>query len=223
MSITGTQIVNRINAYANDSANAIWSAAQKLEAVNAAIDAAFPSIAQVKLDTSVTLAVNVFEYAPTATDVTLERGFANAYATPNSTTSQTKVPLLHIGQRLGTTTWTIIVPPYIASEFNGNVLNLQYNARLARLSAVGDSVELPLDYAFNYAMWWLSGSSMISKINSDRKVAQSQMDFYYQNARQILISNARGQIKHNIPAVHGWTELETGSSASDEYTGTVRL
>jgi len=222
MSVTGTNVIDRINNYTGDSANAVWTAAQKLEAVNAAIDYAFPTLCQVKLDTSVTLAVNTFEYSPTAADVTVEFGFANAYATPNSTTSQTKVPLYHIGQRQSTTSWTIIVPPYIATEFNGKTLNLQYLARVARLSAVSDSVELPLDYLANYALWWLHGSSMISKLNNDRKLSQYQMEFWYAKAKEAKLANRHGgDILHNIVKVHGWTEL--GGKPSQEYTGTVTL
>jgi hypothetical protein len=209
MAVTGQNVIDRINSYANDAVHGTWSAAQKLEAVNVAIDAAFGlGVKNIKTDTSITLASTTREYTPTATDVTPEDGFGLAFVTPDSTTTEIKVRLHRVYQRMNNGTWTIVIPYDITSAFNGNTLNLLYNARYARLAAATDSVDLPLDYLFNYAMWWLSGSGLISKINNDRKVSQQQMDFFYQHATLAARGYIRGlttklQIAYDTPAPQG--------------------
>ena len=166
MSVTGTQVITRLQQFHDDSSDATFSAAKKLEAINAAIDEAFPQIANVKVDSSITLASTTFEYTPTATPE-IEQGFAGAYVTPFSTTDEPKIRLTQVRQRLSTTTWTIIVPRTITEEWNGKTLHVEYNSRVARITAAGDSIELPMDYLFAYASWWLSFSTYLTDANFD--------------------------------------------------------
>lgn len=221
MSVTGTNVIDRINNYYGDSANAIWTAAQKLEAVNAAIDAAWGfDVKNIKTDSSITLATSTREYTPTAADVTLEDGFAAAYVVPHLTSIENKIRLHRVYQRVNTTTWAIVIPYDITSAFNGKVLHLDYNARLARLSAVSGSVELPLDYLSNYALWWLSGASIVSKANNDRKIAQQQLEFWYQEAVRTARTVTRGLIT-KLQVTYETPERAVVNDPS--YTGTVIL
>ena len=194
MSVTGTQVITRLDAIFGDSSNTVWSAATKLELVNAAIDAAWGyGIKDIKTDSSKTLASTTFEYTPTAT-AELEDGYAVAYVVPNSATSEPKVRLHRVRQRLNGTTWSVVVPADIASGFSGNVLHLDYNSRVARISAASSSIELPLDYLFTYTSWLACMSAITNAANRDVKSFEASIPVYAQQVQRIAIANRRGLI-----------------------------
>jgi len=192
MSVTGTQVIDRLNAVFDDSANTVWSAARKLEFVNAAIDAAWGyGIKDIKTDSSKTLADTTFEYTPTATPE-LEDGFAAAYVVPVSTSLEEKVRLHRVRQRLNGTTWTVVVPPDIAVHWDGKVMHLDYNSRVARISAVGSSIELPLDYLFTYCAWLACISAITNAANRDVKSFEASIPVYAQQVQRIALASRRG-------------------------------
>ena len=84
MSFTGDQVLVQVNQFFNDASNDRWGSAVKLAALNAAIQAAWPSIKDRKIDSSVTLDGDTYEYTPTAGATTtagyatLEEGFADS-------------------------------------------------------------------------------------------------------------------------------------------------
>ena len=220
MSVTGTQVIDRLNAVFGDTANTIWTAAVKLEFVNAAIDAAWGyGIKDIKTDSSKTLATTTFEYTPTAA-AELEDGWAAAYVVPLSSTSEEKIRLHRIRQRLNGTTWTIVVPPDITSAFNDKVLHLDYNARVARITAATSSIELPLDYLFIYTAWIACMSAITNVANRDVKSFEASIPVYAQQVQRIAIANMRG-LRTKLPVTY-----EAGGSAdvfNQKYEGTVRI
>ena len=201
MSVTGTQVIDRLNAVFHDTANAVWTASEKLEFVNAAIDAAWSyGIKDVRTDSSKTLADTTFEYTPTGV-AELEDGYAAAYVVPNSATAEPKVRLHRVRQRLNGTTWIVVVPADIASGFSGNVLHLDYNSRVARISAVASSIELPLDYLFIYAAWLACMSAVTQAANRDVKSFEASIPVYGQQVQRIALSNMRG-LRTKLPVTY---------------------
>jgi hypothetical protein len=210
MAVTGTNVVDRLNNFFNDSTDAIFTAAQKLEAVNVAIDEAFPVISDIKRDSSRTLSTTTFEYTPTATPE-MEWGFSFAYVTPQSATSEVKHRLRRIRQVLNGTTWTVIVPPEITSAWNGLTLHLDYNARVGRLSAVGNSVEMPMSYLWYAAAEWLLSSRPITGTAFDTENYERQVERYERKAMAAKRAARRGFIQRIPPSYeYGLTSFAGG-------------
>lgn len=198
MAISGQNVIDRLDGVFDDSANALWTTSQKLEAVNSGIDAAWPEIKDVKEDSSQTLSSSTFEYTPTATPE-VEWGFSTAYVTLSN---NPKVLLRRVRQRQNGTTWTVVIPPDLVSEFNAKTLHLQYNDRLDRLSAATDTVELPLDYLWNYAAYWLCISQTTKAAHFDVKPFAELVGEFRQAAERSKMRNRRGDMPHMIGVGH---------------------
>ena len=67
MSVTAAQVISRINNLFSNTTGGKWTDAELLEAVNAAIDDAWPHMRAVSQDTSQTLVSTTYEYTPSAT------------------------------------------------------------------------------------------------------------------------------------------------------------
>lgn len=205
MSVTGTNVVDRLNQLFTDTTNAKWTAAQKLEAVNMAIDSAFPSIMSVAVDSSQTIASGTSSYSPTATP-TVEWGFSQAYSTNGS---YPDVLLRRVSQRQNGTTWEVIIPDDLNYLYDGETLKLYYNNRLSRLSAIGDSVELPLDYLWKAAAYFLCQISLVGSAHFDVKPYEQLVTLYEKEMRESLIRLQRGQLPRLIPIVSDVGEGQT--------------
>ena len=193
MSVTGTQVASQLQSIFTDASDERFTSTQKLAAINAAIYASYPRVAKVAVDSSITLATTTFEYTPTATDVPVETGFAAAYVTPESITSEPKIRLgRSVRQRQAGTTWTIIVHPNITAGYNGNVLHLEYNARIAPITALGDAIELPLDYLWKQAAYFLALTQYLQDPNFDTDVYGKLLDRLERQAEGAKLSGSRG-------------------------------
>lgn len=157
MTLIGSDVIARLNLIFDDASNAKWSAAQKLEAVNAAIDSAWPELFLVAADTSVTVSSSTYSYTPAAAP---EGGFRVAYAT---LTSRPDTLLRRVYQRQTGTDWEIMLPADLAGAFTGQTLELWYQARCARLTLVTDAIDaiLPLDYLWQSAAMTLAMVQMV--------------------------------------------------------------
>ena len=210
MAVTGTNVVDRINSFFNDSTDAIFTAAQKLEAVNVAIDDAFPVISGIGRDSSITLSATTFEYTPTASPEQ-EWGFSFAYVTPQSSSSEIKHRLRRISQVVNGTTWTVVVPPEITSAWNGLTLHLEYNDRVGRLSAVANSVDMPLSYLWYAASEWLLSTRPITGTAFDTENYERQIERYERKAMAAKRAARRGFIKRFPPTYeYGMTSFAGG-------------
>lgn len=184
MATTGTAVINAVNA--NLPGNAIFSATEKLAAVNAAIVSAWPRIVNEAIDSSVVLASTTYEYTPTATPE-LEVGFLHpAYVTLSNNPD---VKLMRVGQRRNGTTWQIIVPADIASGFVGETLKLSYYATFPVITALIDTINMPLDYLEKYATFRLCLTA-ISKVGDfDRSVYEKLAPLYQTLAEQAAMKH----------------------------------
>lgn len=217
MPVTGTQVIDRLDAIYGDTANAKWTAAQKLEFVNAAIDAAWTyGIKNIKRDSSKTLDSEIFEYTPTNA-AELEDGYAAAYVVPQQTKSNLKVRLHRVYQWLNSTTWTVVVHPSIARAWDGKVLHLDYNARVARISAKGDNIELPFDYLWPSVALIACLSAMAKGEQFNAKPYELQVPVWKKMVEQNAMFSRRGLIT-KLPELYeegrnSGINLETGRYA----------
>ena len=194
MSVTAQQVINRLDAVFNDSGNGKFTPAQKLEFTNAAVDAAWGyGIKTKSLDTSITLASGTFEYTPTSTPE-LEDGYAAVYVTPLASTAEPKVRLKRVWQKLNGTTWTIVFPNDTVVRYTGKAIQLYYNSRVARAAAATDSIELPLDFLWQYAAWVACTSGVMAGANFNSKPFEQMFPVWYQNATRLGAGLQRGFI-----------------------------
>ena len=158
MSTTGAAVINRLNSRFDDTSNSKFTQAVKVDAINAAINASFPIIKTVSIDSSITIGGSTYEYTPTATpDVAF--GFAQAYCT---VPSNPKVLLRRVAQRRNGNTFTIVLPLDLASEFAGETLHLLYNNRTAEIALTTDTIVLPMEYLEAYASFYLCAIMALS-------------------------------------------------------------
>lgn len=191
MSVTAQQVINRIDGVFDDSGNGRWTAGRKLEFVNAAIDAAWAfGIKDKKVDTSITLASGTIEYTPTATPE-LEDGFALCYVEPLNPDDH-RVRLHRVWQKLNGTTWTIVFPADTAIRYNGKDVQLYYNSRIARVATATDSIELPMDYLWNYATYIAFSAAIISGANFNARPFEQLIGQWYTNAQRAALAYQRG-------------------------------
>lgn len=201
MSVTGTQVISRIDNLFKDVSDGKWTDTVKLEAVNAAIDGAWPHIRAVSVDTSQTIGSTTYEYTPSATPEA-EYGFALAYATLDS---GPKVLLRRVKQRQNGTSFTILLDERTASDFSGETLWLQYNTRIARISAASESIELPLDYLWRAAALHLLIFKMINGAVANMDPYEKLVVKFERDVDRALLRHQRGHLPHMIPIVaeHG--------------------
>lgn len=218
MAVTGQDVINRLNNIFRDSGDGKWSPTQKLEFVNAAIDAAWGmGVKDKKIDSSITLDSGVFEYTPSAAPE-LEDGFAAAYVTPLSATQEPKIRLRRIWQRLNGTTWTIVAPNETTTRYDGKTLHLHYNSRIARISAATGNIELPFDYLWKYAAWVAATSGVAGGANFNAKPFEALLPVWSQEATRAAASVQRGFIT-KLPVLY-----ESGRAAhTDPNAGVYRV
>ena len=81
------------------------------------------------------------------------------------------------------------------------MLHLDYNSRVARISAVASSIELPLDYLFIYAAWLACMSAVTQAANRDVKSFEASIPVYGQQVQRIALSNMRG-LRTKLPVTY---------------------
>ena len=195
MSVTAAQVISRLNSLTSDTSNGKWSEAEKLEAVNFAIDSAWPHIRAVAEDTSRTIAANTYTYSPSATPE-VEYGFAQAYAVKSGFPDS---PLRQVSQSLSGTTFTIHLSDADASAYSSYTLKLVYTARTARVTATTDTIELPLDYLVKGALVFLYSNKMLDESQADVSPYEKLLVKAERDLAGALIQNQRGLITHLIP------------------------
>lgn len=205
MSVTAAQVILRLNSLTSDSSNGKWTEAEKLEAVNYAIDNAWPHIRAISVDSSQTIAASTYEYSPSATPE-VEYGFAQAYAAlsgyPDSLLRQ-------VSQRQSGTTFTIHLSDLEAGAYTGYTLKLLYNSRIARVDETTDTIELPLDYLVKGALVFLYSNKMLDESHADVDAYEKLLVKAERDAAGALIQNQRGLIAHVIPRA---TDAHDGAS-----------
>lgn len=125
----------------------VFEEAQMNEAINSAIDAAWPQVFQVKQDVSATLDDETFSYQPTASDIT-EKGIAQVYVQDSDEADHL---LRRVKQRPVSGTWTLYFPADTVEKYDGDTLRCFYAARYARLGDDTTTTEVPAGYIVYYA------------------------------------------------------------------------
>ena len=195
MSVTAAQVISRINSLTSDASNGKWDEAEKLEAVNFAIDSAWPHIRAIAVDTSCTIAAGTYEYSPSATPE-VEYGFAQAYAARSGYPDSL---LRQVSQRQSGTTFTIHLSDLEAGAYSGYTLKLIYTARVPRVTATTDTIELPLDYLAKAARVFLYENKMLDQAKADVDAYDKLTVKAERDLAGALIQNQRGLIAHLIP------------------------
>ena len=190
MATTGTLVSAELDAFFDDSSQALFSSTRRLAALNSAIHASWPQVKRLKRDSSITLDNDTFEYSASATPE-LEEGFlVPAYVTPWSTTTEPKTPIFSgVRQVLNNVTWTIVVAPWVAQQWNTKTLHLDYHSRVAAITALTDSIELPFAYLANYARYWLVASAAMKEPKFDVDVFKEMLP-EWRNAYQAALLSA---------------------------------
>jgi len=160
-----SQVISRVNNLFSDSSNSKWTAEQKLEAVNMAIDAAFPSICAIAVN-SFTLVSGQEEYIVSDATVDSEYGHSLGYVTIDD---ENKMLLRRLKQRGVPGAWTIVVPTDYLNDFAGETVTLHARARISRASSLSSTVNLPLDQPPTSCVkwpWWGARTSTPSRSSS---------------------------------------------------------
>jgi hypothetical protein len=212
MSVLASQVITRLNALFSDTSNSKWSEAEKLEAVNAAIDGAWPHIRALAADVTQTIASTTYEYSPSATPE-VEAGFAQAYATR---TGWGDTLLRQVSQEQSGTTFTIHLSEAEAANYSGWTLRLVYTTRLARVDETTDTIELPLDYLYKAAAVHLMVNKVIDESKADVGAYEKLLVKFERDVEKALIQNQRGLIAPLIPWVTAGSNVR-GSLTSGEH------
>jgi len=199
-----SQVISRVNNLFSDSSNSKWTAEQKLEAVNMAIDAAWPSLASNNA-TSFTLVSGQEEYVAGGTEPALEYGYSVAYVTIDD---ENKMLMRRLKQRLGVGAITIIVPTDYLNDFAGETVTLLYRDRVARVSNLLTNITLPLDYLWKATAYFLCQMAMVSSAHFDTKPYEQLIGLYEKEMSKSLLVHQRNQLPSLIPIV-----AEVGSGA----------
>jgi hypothetical protein len=194
VSVLASQVISRINSLFSDSTNSKWTEAEKLEAVNYAIDNAWPHIRAVAQDVTQTIASGTYTYSPSATPE-VECGFAQAYA---QRTGYPDAQLKQVSQSQSGTTFTVRLSDRDAAAYTGYTLRLVYTARIARVTATTDAIELPLDYLYKAAAVALMTNKMLDESKADVSAYEKMLVKYERDIQTALIQNQRGLIPHLI-------------------------
>lgn len=206
MSVLASQVISRINTLFSDTSNGKWNEAEKLEAVNAAIDGAWPHIRALAEDTSQTIAAGTYAYTPSATPE-VEYGFAQAYARLDG---YPDTLLRRASQSQSGSAFTVYLTPQDSYDYSDYTLRLVYTARLPRVTATSDSIELPLDYLFKAAAVWLMTNKVLAAPKADVEAYEKMLVKFERDVQAALAQNQRGLVAHLIPR------------ATDASGGTVR-
>lgn len=163
MSVTAAQVISRLNIQFSDTSNGKWSEVEKLEAVNYAIDNAWPHIRATAQDVSQTITAGTYEYSPSATP-NIKDGFAEAYATLDG---YPDALLRQVSQSQAGATFTVRLSDQVASDYHGYTLRLVYTTPTPRVTATTDTIELPLDYLAKAAAVFLNSNKMFDESKAD--------------------------------------------------------
>jgi hypothetical protein len=196
---TISDVIESINNLYKDSSNSIWGETQKLEAMNSAIDKAWPHIVEVDVDGTVTLASATVEYAPTATPET-EEGYAIPYVV-STVDDEPKILLRGVTQRQDGAVFTIILKKRDTVRYSGKVLHLQYRKRLERVSSADGTVALPHAYLQDAAIFELITAKIFTAPSNDVKVFGEMLPEIRQRVDNYLLRNRNGRIGNMIPIV----------------------
>src|SRR3990167_2975844 len=223
MATTGTLVKVDIDAFFDDSSDTLFSSTRKLAALNAAIHNSWPLVKRLRRDSSITLATTTFEYTPSATPE-LEEGFLlPVYVTPWSTTTEPKTALFRgVRQILNDTTWTIVVAPWVAQQWDGKTLHLDYHSRIAAISAIADSIELPFTYLANYAEYWLVRSAAMKEPTFDVDIFNKILPELRNAYQASLLSVPKTDSYNRMPIGYNFTGSQTGEEPLDQVNN-VRL
>lgn len=194
MSVLASTVIAQIDSLLG---SARWEDSQKLAALNAAIDGAWPQVRRIAQDVSQTIDSATYEYTPSATPE-VEYGFAQAYAT---FTDLPDIPLRRVSQEQSGTSFIIHLDPTTAYQYHNYTLRLVYTARIPRITAASDSIELPLDYLYNAAASALMMNKMLNESKADVSAYEKAFVPFDQKAARALMTAQRGQIAHWITRV----------------------
>ena len=223
MSTTGAAVINRLNSRFDDTSNSKFTQAVKVDAINAAINASFPIIKTVSIDSSITIGGSTYEYTPTATpDVAF--GFAQAYCT---VPSNPKVLLRRVAQRRNGNTFTIVLPLDLASEFAGETLHLLYNNRTAEISLTTDTIVLPTEYLEAYASFYLCAIMALKAAQFEVSPYAQMMKMFEDQSERYKNSNRSGHMAQLITTVTergaGDVDLGVYSNNNNRYGQSIVL
>jgi hypothetical protein len=130
--------------------------AQTLLALKAATWSAWPMVRINEYKTSVaTLSANTYEYSLSAiSDLTREEGVSRVFVT--ATTSEPKTLVRAVRQRYvqDSAAWYLIFTAPFVTAYSGQPVHIEYQRRPAAPSAIGDTLEIPEEFAYWYAIHW---------------------------------------------------------------------
>ena len=197
MATLASAVISHLQSLLDDPNGSKWTPAQYLAAINSGIRGAWPTAKDTKVDSSQTIASTTFEYTPTATPE-IESGYANAYVT---LTSNPKVMLRGVKQRLNSTTWTIYLSAQTALNWADETLHLEYNQKIGGITAATDSIELPLDYLWNAAAAALCQMAMVRSSQRNTDPYERLVVLYRLDAARALKACRRGDLAQTIKTV----------------------
>ena len=166
---------------------------------------------------------NPSEHPPSPTPE-LEEGFLlPVYVTPWSTTTEPKTALFRgVRQILNDTTWTIVVAPWVAQQWDGKTLHLDYHSRIAAISAIADSIELPFTYLANYAEYWLGRSAAMKEPTFDVDIFNKILPELRNAYQASLLSVPKTDSYNRMPIGYNFTGSQTVEEPIDQVNN-VRL
>lgn len=199
MSVIASAVIAQLDSLLG---SARWEDSQKLAAVNAAIDGAWPAIRNIAQDTSLTIASTTYEYTPGGSPE-LEYGYAQAYAVRSG---YADTELRRVTQEQVGTGFTVHLDYDTAASYSSYTLRLVYTTRIPRITAASDSIDLPFDYLYNAAASALMMNKMLNESKADVSAYEKSFVPLDQKAARALMANPRGQIAHWIGRAQGHGE-----------------
>jgi hypothetical protein len=119
-----------------------WETGEMDDAINAAIDAAWPVIRQAKEDTSLTITSGIYTYTPTATDI----GDKGVYEVRIERTNLPHLLCRRWTQKCVDGQWQISFAYDLISTYEGKTVHCYYHAPYARLTDDATETGLPRRY-----------------------------------------------------------------------------
>jgi hypothetical protein len=150
-----------------------------------------------------TFTAGTFQYALTAaTGLSDPPGLARVYAAAESSTDEPEIGLA--GWRLNNNagSFSITFKANIVSYYAGRAFHVEYQRRPTEPTAVGDTLEIPYDYAIYYAQYAYCRRQM-SETNTEKRHWEILMDEYRESAMEALEANYVQQVHPGATLAEG--------------------
>jgi len=178
MGWTRKQFRDDLDAEFSDSANSLWTPAQKNNAINQGVSALWPECKNTRVDETVTLAANIFIYTPTGQPP--ELGYSQACLEQGSDEPYKDLRRWPIRQEnvSGTLKWKVYLPKNTVDNNVGKKLRLHYHCQFDHYSDDVTTQDVPYLPVFKYACMKLCILMLQKSASSDIGVWRDQIPEY---------------------------------------------